>query len=311
MTIPGTNLEDGQDAIQIDPAQAAAAEAAAREAEPQEDEDDNLIPTVQVGQQQMAPVSEVIRLRKEARAAKKEAAELKTRVERAEAVGAQLQEVMPLIDNLRNMSQAQRDALLSGKLPSVEGTRQDAEDTEAREVAEDYGLIAADGSLDIARARKIIDKENARVERRVQEQLGPVKQHSAQQQAGVMRERAKAIKDEHGMPFATPESIDEAYSLIPAELAANPNVAIVQIGTAMFLDKMRKRTVRGAAGADPGPGYQAPIYSEGGGRRAAAPALTAEEKASAAKLGLSEKELTDASTALSRAAGGRRGIALE
>lgn len=308
MTIPGTSMEgqDDPDPIDIDPAQAAVADAAAQE---HEDDDDTLIETVTVGQQKMVPVSEMIKYRKESKATKRELAELRTRAERAEQVGQQLQDAMPAIEALRNLTPQQRELLASGRLPSPEGTRQPAEDTEAAQWADMQGFIAADGSLDVKRARQNLDWLDERHQRRTEAELAPMRQNTAQREAGVLRERAKAVAHpKTGSPLASPESIDEAYRMLPAELASQPNVAMIAIGTAMVIDAFRGRSPRIAATADPG--YAAPIYSEAGGRRGA-PAISAEERASLTKLGLSEKELQGASTALSNAAGSRRGIALE
>lgn len=300
MSIPGVSMEDAADPLPDDSAQGDPVE--------QDDDDDTLVPTVQVGTAQMVPVGELIKNRKEARTAKRELAEMRTRVERAELVGNQLAEVQPLIEALQRMTPAQRDALATGRMPTPAGVQHDADDVEARETAEDLGLIAADGSLDITRARKIIAKNEARVQAQVQHALGPVKQQTAQQQASVLREQAKGIKDAQGVPLATPESITEAYGMLPAELASQPNVAMVAIGVGMLIDRMKGRTVSAASA---GGRFADPIYSEPtGGRRTVAPALTAEEKQTATRLGLSDKELQSAGTALSHS-GGRRGISME
>lgn len=304
MSIPGVPMEgdEPQDPVQ-DPAPAEGVEA-------EHDDDDGLIETVTVGNQKMVPVGEMIRYRKESKATKREVAELKARAERAEAVGQQLNDVMPLIEKLRDMTPAQREALATGRMPSLPGERHDAEDVEAKELAEDLGLIAADGSLDIARARKRLDKDNERYQRMLQEAVAPVRQHTAQQQARILSTQAKAIKDDQGVPMASAASIDEAYAMLPPELASQPNVAMVAIGTAMLIDKMKGRRPAGPAAEPNERGYQAPIYSESPGGRRGVPALTAEERASASKLGLTEKDLQSATAALSGAAG-RRGIAME
>jgi hypothetical protein len=258
-----------------------------------EHDDDDLVETVKVGEQQMAPVSEVIKYRKQAKALQKQLTELQPQIESARQVGQRLQEVQPILERLQNMTPQQREALASGRLPSPEGTSHAAEDIEAREVAEDYGLIAQDGSLDISRARKIIDKNNQRIQRGVEQAVGPMRQSSAQQQATSIRQQALGVTDSNGVPLATPESIHEAYAMLPAELAAQPNVAAVAIGTAMLIDRMKGRTVRA-----PQPDYGAPLYSEPAAGRRSGPSLTAEDRAMAAKVGLSDKDLTAAVTAL-------------
>lgn len=307
MSIPGVNMEDPEQPQQDDPALAAADDPEQPAADEPED-DDTLLPTVTVGQQQMVPVAELIKHRKEARGLKRQLAELQPRVANAERVSGQLAQVQPLIEQLQRMTPEQREAVMTGKLPSPEGTRHDAQDDEARELAEDLGLIAADGSLDIARARKRLDKDNVRVQRMLEQATAPMRLNTAQTQASAIRQQAKTLVLKDGTPMATAESIDEAYDMLPPELASQKNVAMVAIGTAMLIDKMKGRTPRAAGHSDPR--YADPIVSENVGRRSTAPALTAEERATATKLGLTEKQLQSAATALSTS-NGRRGINLE
>lgn len=293
------NLEDPNQVVHdADPALAPPVE---------EPDDDGLIETVTVGQQKMVPVSEMIKYRKESKTLRRELDGLKPRLENAERLGQQLADVQPMLETLRNLSPQQRDALATGKLPSQPGTRQDADDQEAIQWADMNGFVTATGDLDVARARKNLDWLDERHRRTTDAAMQPLRQSTAQQTAGVMRERAKGITDKQGQPIATGESIDEAYGMLPPELAAHPNVAMVALGTAMFIDRMRGRKVQAPTDRD----YQLPIYSEpaGGGRRM--PAVSAEERAAAAKVGLTEKDLQSADTLLRNAAGTRRGIALE
>jgi hypothetical protein len=269
----------------------------------EEHDDDGLIETVKVGEQRMVPVSELIRVRKESKTFRKELETLRPQIERANAVSAQLEQLQPVLETIQRMTPQQREALATGKLPSPAGTPQPSDDVEARELAEDLGLIAQDGSLDIARARKRLDKDNTRFQRMLQEAVAPVRQSAAHQQAAALKAQAFDIKDATGMPMATRESINEAYSMLPPELAAQPNVAMVAIGTAMLIDRMRGRTVKA-----PEPDYGAPLYSEPvAGRRGQG--LSAEDKAIAGKVGLSEKDLTDTIGKLQNSGG--RGVRLE
>lgn len=302
MSVPGVSMESvEQPDNQIDPAEAAGVAGAT-----EEHDDDALVPTVQVGAQQMVPVSELIKHRKEARAFKKQLADLQPRLERADLIGSQLAEVQPFIEQLRNLTPAQRDAVLSGKVPTPQGVAQPADDVEARELAEDLGLIAQDGSLDIRRARARLDKDNVRFERMLQQAVAPVKAQTHQQQAVAMRAQAKSVKDAAGVPLATPESIDEAYGMLPPELASQSNVAMVVLGVAGLIDRMKGRKVK----ADAADTFSAPIFSENTGGRRSAPALTSEERATASRLGLTDKDLQNAGSALSQSSG-RRGISME
>jgi hypothetical protein len=292
MNIPGTNVENPPAGQELDP-----------NAPPPDDQDDDhdLIETASVGGQKMVPVAELIRVRKESKAAKRELDSLRPQIERANQVSAQLAELQPVLEQFQRMTPQQRDALASGKAPSPAGTPHDAEDVEARELAEDMGLIAQDGSLDIARARKRLDKDDARFRRMMGEAVAPLRQSSAQQQAAVIRQQAMGITDKNGELIATPESITEAYAMLPAELAANPNVAAVALGVGMLIDKMRGRVVK------PAQQYSAPMYSEPSGRRSVS-GVTAEDRAIAAKVGLTDKDLTAAASAISQSG---RGVRME
>lgn len=293
MTIPGTNVDDPVPPRDGDPAVGAV----------EEHDDDPIVETVKVGEQQMAPVSEVIRFRKEAREAKRELEKLRPQIERANVVSQQLEQLQPTLEMIQRLTPQQREQLATGKLPSPSGTTQPAEDAEARDMAHDLGLIAADGSLDIARARKILDRNAEKVRAEVQAIVAPLRQTTAQQQADHLRQQAEQIRDASGMPLATPDSVREAYKMLPPELAAQPNVAMVAIGTAMLIDRMRGRTVQA-----PDRAYGAPLFSEpAAGRRSHGPTISAEEKAMAAKVGITEKDLSAAVTALNAG----RGVALE
>lgn len=300
MSIPGTSMEEHEQ-----PADDAAAAAAAAAAAHDDDPDDALVPTVQVGAQQMVPVGELIKQRKEAKRLGREMAELRPRVERAEAVGRQLEEAAPLIEQLRNMTPEARQALATGKLPSPVGTAQPEQDREAQQWAEMNGFIDAQGGLDVQRARNNLDWLDQRHARNTQAIIGPVRQSAAAQAVQNLRQQAKGITDSAGVPMASSESIDEAYAMLPPELASQPQVAHVVIGTAMLIDKMKGRTPRAAA---PASSYADPVYMEGGGTRRQLQALSAEEKKRAERIGLTEKDLQSAGSALN--AGGR-GIRME
>jgi hypothetical protein len=292
MNIPGTNVENPPAGQELDP----------NAPQPEgQDDDADLIETATVGGQRMVPVAELIRVRKESKAAKRELDSLRPQIERANQVSAQLEQLQPVLEQFQRMTPQQREALASGRLESPSGTPHNAEDVEARELASDYGLISQDGSLDIARARKILDRNAEKVAQEVQRHVAPLRQSSAQQQAAVIRQQAMGITDKNGEVLATPESIQEAYAMLPAELAAQPNVAAVALGTAMLIDRMKGRVVK------PAQQYSAPMYSEPSGRRSGS-SITAEDRAIAAKVGLTDKDLTAAASAISQSG---RGVRME
>lgn len=269
----------------------------------QPDDDSDLIAQHAAGdEKQKGILKDLLSARRTSRETKAELARIKGEYER---LTQNVQTMQPLLETIQRLTPQQREALATGRLPSPAGTEQDAGDVEAMELAQDLGLIAADGSLDIARARKRLDKDNERFARLLDQHVAPLRQTTHQQIASNIRTQAKAQVDAAGNPLASPESIDEAYSMLPPELAANPQVAMVAIGTAMLIDKMKGRTAKAPQTSI----YGDPIYSEpAGGRRGAQ--VSAEDRAMAKKAGLTDADITAAAAALAQSAG-RRGIDME
>lgn len=301
MSIPGVNLEDATaQAETVDPTAQAGAD-------PAHDDQDDVIVGTPVNGQQMAPVSEVIKYRRQAKELSRKMAEMQPQLEQAKAIGQQLQDLQPVLQTLQHLTPEQRQALAQGKLPSPAGTAHNERDGEAIQWAEMNGFIAADGSLDVQRARQNLDWLDERHSRQTQAQIAPLRQTTAQQAATGLKSQAKSMKDSAGTPLATGESIEEAYSMLPPELASQPNVAIVAIGTAMLIDKMKGRRPQ----AEQPDIYGSPLYSEPSGRRGTAPAIAQEDLEMARKAGLSDKTFTEISNKLAQAGPGRRGFALE
>jgi hypothetical protein len=258
------------------------------------DEEDTIVSTVKVGEQEMVPLATLIAERKAGKAARKEIATLKTQVAAFEPVRQSLEAAAPVLTRLQGLSEQQVSSLVesvkSGTAPS-RAQDQAVEDTEARELAEDLGLVDAGGSLDVARGRRMLDMIDARATRLAQKIVAPYAQTTAQQTAYGLRERMKQQADPNtGVPFATAESIDEAYAMLPAELAANGQTAAVILGTAMVIDRSKGRVPKAPERFE----YNEPLLTEAaGGRRGPAP-ISAELQATLAKVGLTEKEFNAA-----------------
>src|SRR5690242_10582998 len=99
MSVPGTNLEnlpDEPEPIQAeDPTGQPPAVA-------EDDEDEGIVQSVKVGEQQMVPVGDLIRYRKEARTLRRQLAEAAPVIQRAQQVERKLQEVEPYVQAIRN-----------------------------------------------------------------------------------------------------------------------------------------------------------------------------------------------------------------
>lgn len=268
-----------------------------------DDDDDGVVEAVNVGGQKMVPIGEMLKYRKEAKSVRRDMEALKPQIEQAQRTAQQLAEVQPLLDQVRSMPAAAREALAAGRMPSPEGTRHNTEDVEAKELAEDLGLIATDGQLDISRARKRLDKDTVRFQRMMEQAVAPLRTSTATQAAAGLTMQAKAIRDADGVPLASEASIDEAYKMLPPELAAQPNVAMVAIGTAMLIDRMKGRKVTAPIE------HTAMHFSEPSAGRRGGSGITAEERELAKKVGLSDADLTATNNLLRSSTG--RGIKME
>lgn len=253
---------------------------------PAEEDEDELIQSVKGADgSDVVPVGDVIRFRKQARELKKANAELTSRIAWATGVEARLNEVTPTIELIRQHPGIVQ-AVQQGTRPSGTQTIQPEDDQEAREWAEDYGLITSTGELDIARARRQLTRMDERGRRMVEAATAPMRQSSAQQVSVHHRQQAKAVTLDDGTKFASDESIDQAFSMLPAELTADPKVAAIIPLIAAGIDRARGKSVRVAPRQD----YGDPLFTEApAGRRGPAP-LNAEVQKLLEKTGVSEKE---------------------
>lgn len=280
MSMSGIDLEAGgePDPIQHDPIVPPPA---------QEDDDDGLIETVKVGEQKMVPVGELINYRKQAREAKR-ANELIQ--QQMTTLQAQLQEVRPYVEKLREPGVL--DRLKQGTHATPAAAEQPADDQEAKDTAEDMGFYTTDGQLDVARARRVLDRIETRNARRTQSEMAPLRQRTAEQAAQVMRSRVDTMRTKEGAPLASRESIDEVFGMVPPELQADPKTAFVMALAAAGMDMFTGR--KSAAPAPAGREYAEPIYTEAPGGRRAGAGVSADLAALGKRVGLSDKELAAA-----------------
>src|SRR3990167_925963 len=154
MSVPGTNLEtdDPPVAVQVDdPTQHPPL--SGHEPEPEPD-DDGVVEAVSVGGQKMVPLAELIKTRKEAKAAKAKLAELEPQVAQIPGIQQQIDTLRPYADAIRQNPNLIKLAQQATR-PSGQDTVQPDDDQEARDTAEDLGLYHPQtGELDVARARR-------------------------------------------------------------------------------------------------------------------------------------------------------------
>jgi hypothetical protein len=247
----------------------------------------------------VAPVSAVLKYKGESKAAKAEVARLTAEIGKLQGVQQALEQYSPILERIRQDPSIMERARQPQQQPAED-------DVEAIQLAEDMGLLAADSSLDVKRARKMLDFLDRRNDRRIDQRVAPLANTTAAQIAESHRQRATTLRKKDGSLAASEESINQVYGMLPAELLANPSVAALMPIMAAGLDAMTGRKPAAQAVRE----YDEPFFSEAaGGGRGPRSVLTDDDKAFAQKLGLDgktyEKQVQQMQT------NGRRGVALE
>lgn len=250
-----------------------------------EDDDDGLVETTTIGSQKMVPVGDLIRYRKEARDARKQLAEQAERLTWADGVDAKLREMAPTLEAIRNNPKLV-EQVQQGTRPSAPTTLQPQDDVEAQEWAEENGLITAEGGLDVARARRQLDKLDARAQKMAERTMGPMRQHTVNQVSDGHKQYAKTVTLKDGSKAASDESIEQAFAMLPPELTADKNVAALIPILAAGLDVFTGRRAVKAAGVD----YPEPIHTESSAGRRGPVALTPDLARLLERTGVSEKD---------------------
>jgi hypothetical protein len=274
MSVPGTNLET-EDPIEPverpDPADPAV----------EADDDDPIVHTVKGADgADVVPVATLIEQRKQVKTLKKELEQ-----ERAarSTIEGKVNEIMPYVEmikaNPKIIEQAQ-----SSTRPSAPATIQPEDDHEAIEWAQDNGYITATGELDVARARRVLNHLDKRAEQIAEKRLQPLRQSTAQQISVQHKAQAKAVTLEDGTKFASDESIEQAFAMLPAELTADAKVAAIIPLIAAGIDRAKGKSVRASRTE-----YSEPLMTESVGRRGPAP-IDAGLQRILDKTGVSEKD---------------------
>lgn len=279
--------------------------------EPDESETESAALAVDMGGNKMVPLSALIAAKKEGKLHRDKVKELEPKVQWAEGINEKLASVQPIIDavtsNPQLLAQAKRAA--SGTRASAETTEQPEDDQEAAAFAENvFGFFNADGTPDVARARRAMDLMDKRSGRQVDQRLQPLASVTLGDKADQnVRYALAQVNESTGAPLASRESILEAANTISnggrnKAILANPDVADILINQAIGLDVRKGRT--------PKP-VDEPLYLERqGGRSTRQGGLDADLKASFERLGIDEKQGSAAISRLEQGAAGRKGIAL-
>lgn len=251
-------------------------------------------------------LSTMLRYKKEAKASAKRIKELEPVASRVTELEGRLNDASPIINAILTNPRLKAEALrvASGTHATAENREQPDDDPDASSYAEDMGFYLADGvTVDAARARRVLDRLDARHGRQTDAKMRPLAGSFLGSKAEQNLARAMAETDAQGVPLATAESIREVAALMGADgqhLLANPQVVDLVINNAIGIDRRKGRTPKAP---------DEPLYLEsaGGSRRRAEPTLSADDRAQAKRLGLDPKYLENAARKLATGTAMRAG----
>ena len=248
----------------------------------------------------MVPLSALIASKKEARALGKKVKELEPVAARVTEVDDRLNRTAPIVNAILNNPKLSAEVTRMTRT-SQPGTEQPApeDDTDAHDYADAQQWYVSDtGELDLKRARRALDIVGKQSKRQFDEGIRPLAGLTMGSRADQNIARAVAMHDADGAPYATEQSIREVANKLPAHLLASDDVVQLVLRAAIGEDRMQGRTPKA---------LEEPLYLEHAGGRGRRPdVLTGDDRRVMEKLGLSEKDLQDAETRMTRTRGGTR-----
>ena len=180
---------------------------------------------------------------------------LEAKAQELDMVRADLQTLTPHIQYLK-----EHPELLKRDEPSS------VSDDDADRYARDNDIINLQGQYDVVKAKRMLGKHREEIKRvateAAQQAVQPAIQATAKQQAQSNYLWALQQKDGEGRPLVDPQILLQKFSSVPAELAANPDVARHLLQTAAGETLMSGKRPTGS------PQFE-PTFSEpaGGGRQ--------------------------------------------
>jgi hypothetical protein len=225
------------------------------------------VEAVEVGGQKYVPLSALLETRREAKSLKEAA----SRVQQAEAWIAQAQPYVQFLQaNPHLMQQQQTQA------PAPAGV-----DPEIEALARDLDLYTPKGELDVARATKIAQRQERLAQSAAQRIVAPMQQTTAQERANMNFQRALSVKLPDGSSVDQ-NALRQVFAGMPAELAADPQVATVLLAVAAGASRFSGQP-------QPAPPARAPLFTEdSGGTVRTKQALTSLDRKVIAARGMTE-----------------------
>lgn len=180
--------------------------------------------------------------------------ELSAQAQRAGELEAQLRELQPYAEFVKN----NRDLLIQRQPEPVAPAAPEV-DQDAVEMAQLLDFYKPDGSLDVDRGKKALNTLERRATKIADQRVAPIIERTAHEQAQINYQRAAQVKDANG-ESASQEALQAIFRQMDPRLAADPAVAQILTLAAMGADRMR--TPRKTVVAPP---VSAPALSESSG----------------------------------------------
>ena len=232
--------------------------------------------------QSVVPVGVFLEAKRTAKAAEAKAKEAGERAEKLEEWAKQWSPYLTALSNQPELLQA----ALKGTKPSSAATDQPAGDPEAEQLAREMDLYTAQGTPDTARAQRMLALMDARVQKRVQAEVAPVKLSAEEARASTMRQRAYDYVERSG--YADRRALDQVLTMIPANLQADESVMNLALIIARGLGPQGQGAPAPfAAPATRPPSISEPLMTEAPGRRTTLPTLSDVEARVARDRGIS------------------------
>lgn len=243
---------------------------------------------------QVVPLATFLESKKQLKATEVRAKETEAKAQQLEAWAQQWQ---PYLSALANRPDLLQQAL-GQTAPSREATAQPQDDPEAEHLARELDLYTPQGQPDTARAARMLKVMDARVERRVQREVEPVKLASEEAKATALRQQAFDYVQRTG--YAPPQALQQVLAMIPPALQGDANVMNLALVLARGIGSGGTTPLTAPASGPMGP-LTEPLVTEAPGRRAGPAPLSEMEQRVVANRGIAPdrwRKLTDSSPIL-------------
>jgi hypothetical protein len=233
------------------------------------------------------PLSAVTKPREEAKTLRGENKTLKEQLEQAkQAITAS----QPYVEAAKVLLQQQQQPP-APQAPQVMTPEQRAE---LEEEARDMDFYKTDGSLDLDRAQRSLDRTMKRAERIADQKVAPLQQQSAVAQAQAVLNQAKGWKDPATGETADPAILTTLWNKVAAQpnglqTLTNPEAAAFIVSHALNLTRWQKGQQPAPPARQPAPQGD-PVFVEPSGGGGQQLALNAMEKRFAREAGMSEAD---------------------